>query len=144
MIKIKFACIRSISIESILDCEEHLFLARESPSTINRHLPPDSLHWISWNLMAHNQILKTINYNLKMLAEGTEGAGGRQQGESFSPKKKDRTKEARRTAERCFRWIDNGEGILEGGATFAPRYKEPRRGIKRWKKRSSVRVANME
>lgn len=36
------------------------------------------------------------------------------------------------------------EGILEGGATFAPRYKEPRRGIKRWKKRSSVRVANME
>lgn len=27
------------------------------------------------------------------------------------------------------------EGILEGGATFAPRYKEPRRGIKRWKKK---------
>jgi len=44
--------------------------------------------------MAHNEILKTINYNLKMLVEGTGGAGGRQQREPFFPKK-DRTKEAR-------------------------------------------------
>lgn len=73
--------------------------------------------------------------------DGARGEGGkkgwRRQGEPFLPNGR-RTEGAviERQGGREVLSVNRPQGgILEGGATFAPRYKEPRRGIKRWKKK---------